>query len=672
MATTCRCVPGARRWRTAAAAAQDEDRAVAMDEHTDERLTRGRAGPLRAVQPRPTGPREPPQPGLLAATAGGGGRSRRACLRWRPDPSLERGASGSLPGGPAAGDGGQPALPPGGTETIDGRGARAESAILALRLASGIDRGRPGRPGARGRASPGRIDAGLVRADGRPADADDRAAGCCPTRSSRGCCPTPRRSPIGVPSRHERTDRSRADAIDPQAASAARRATRSPSWRPRHPGRTARSCCGPSRGSSDGASRSASASTSTTASAIWPVGTRIAPPTSMPPTATRTSRPSSVSRAAMAVARLLPLLDRDAIGANPKPLCGYSDITMLHLAIEAWTEPGTISFYSNGASGVGWPRPPTSRGRTMHRALFSDEPYGPIPPDPDDPYVRTITGGTARGRLTGGCLDLVQTTLGTPIEIDTRGRIVYLEDLDMGAYQLDGGLTTCAMRASWRRRRASSSASCTGSAGGAPSGIVHAGHEHRGRPEVGHRAARCALHLRPAHRPRQAPRDRAPRRPGDPGRGRRHARHRRGGHRRLGRVGWPSGSRGDVWGIIGAFGPSSLEARRAASTRHPSCSRRSWCCRCRRRGSRRPRSRHRRPPRRHVELSVQAASTPPLPACAHVYKDIKTRFRDLSQWRRTLVDTRLRVGSAYKPKDLVSVSQANIGGSGKVRAHHHR
>ncbi len=140
-------------------------------------------------------------------------------------------------------------------------------------------------------------------------------------------------------------------------------------------------------------------------------------------------------------ARLLPLLDRDAIAANPKPLCGYSDISILHLAIEAWTEPGTVSFYSNGASGVGSPDTTDFSRDELHRALFSDAPYGPIPPNPDDPYVRTITGGTARGRLTGGCLDLVLTTLGTPIEIDTRGRIVYLEDWDMDVYQLDGWLT---------------------------------------------------------------------------------------------------------------------------------------------------------------------------------------------------------------------------------------
>ena len=137
--------------------------------------------------------------------------------------------------------------------------------------------------------------------------------------------------------------------------------------------------------------------------------------------------------------RLIPLLDRDAIAASRKALCGYSDITSLHLAVEAWSE--TISFYSNGASGVGAHEVTTFSLDTMRRALFSDEVYGEIPRDPDDPWVRTITGGTARGRLTGGCLTLVQATLGTAIEIQTEGRILYLEDLDMHSYTLDTVLT---------------------------------------------------------------------------------------------------------------------------------------------------------------------------------------------------------------------------------------
>ena len=137
--------------------------------------------------------------------------------------------------------------------------------------------------------------------------------------------------------------------------------------------------------------------------------------------------------------RLIPLLDGDLIAANPKPLCGYSDITTLHLAVQKWAR--VISFYSNGAAGVGAPEVTELSKGTMHRALFSDEPYGAIPRDPDDPYVRTITGGTTTGRLTGGCITLVQSTIGTPVEIETDGTILVLEDLDMHAYILDGALT---------------------------------------------------------------------------------------------------------------------------------------------------------------------------------------------------------------------------------------
>lgn len=62
----------------------------------------------------------------------------------------------------------------------------------------------------------------------------------------------------------------------------------------------------------------------------------------------------------------------------------------------------------------------------------------------------------------------------------------------------------------------------------------------------------------------------------------------------------------------------------------------------------------------------RVAATPRLPACA--YKDITTRFRNLDQWRKTSVDTRLRVGPKYAPTDLVSVGRAGTAGSGKVRA----
>jgi muramoyltetrapeptide carboxypeptidase len=45
--------------------------------------------------------------------------------------------------------------------------------------------------------------------------------------------------------------------------------------------------------------------------------------------------------------------------------------------------------------------------------------------------------GSASGTLLGGCLALVETTLGTPWELDTRGAILLLEDRALKPYQLD-------------------------------------------------------------------------------------------------------------------------------------------------------------------------------------------------------------------------------------------
>jgi len=137
--------------------------------------------------------------------------------------------------------------------------------------------------------------------------------------------------------------------------------------------------------------------------------------------------------------RLIPLLDEAAFAANPKILCGYSDLTTLHLAQQRWGN--VISFYSNGASGIGSAEVTEFSKAHLKRALFSDEPFGPIGPNPDDPYVRTVVGGKATGRLTGGCAGLISSAVGTRLAPDFRGRIVVLEEIELEGYWFDGYLT---------------------------------------------------------------------------------------------------------------------------------------------------------------------------------------------------------------------------------------
>jgi muramoyltetrapeptide carboxypeptidase len=73
----------------------------------------------------------------------------------------------------------------------------------------------------------------------------------------------------------------------------------------------------------------------------------------------------------------------------------------------------------------------------LRRALFGAL-TGPLPMGDT---VETLQSGQARGILCGGNLSLVRDSLGTPWELDTRGKILFLEDVGEKTYRLDGMLT---------------------------------------------------------------------------------------------------------------------------------------------------------------------------------------------------------------------------------------
>jgi muramoyltetrapeptide carboxypeptidase len=137
-------------------------------------------------------------------------------------------------------------------------------------------------------------------------------------------------------------------------------------------------------------------------------------------------------------AQAIPHLDFDAIAASPKPLVGFSDITALHVSIRQRTGMPTV--YGNGLIGVGAAEA-TAFTRERLLAVLTGDATGPVPPNPDDPYVRAIRGGTVTAPLVGGCLWLLMQTMGTPWEIDLDGAIFFLEDYKAPPYYVDGMLT---------------------------------------------------------------------------------------------------------------------------------------------------------------------------------------------------------------------------------------
>ncbi len=137
-------------------------------------------------------------------------------------------------------------------------------------------------------------------------------------------------------------------------------------------------------------------------------------------------------------ARLLPHLDFEAIGRNPKVLLGFSDITALLLSVHA--RSGFVTFHGmNGASAwnrfnVGWFRRVLMLGEavTMTNPRESGDLLAPVAN-----RIRTITPGRAQGRLLGGNLTVLTTIIGSGMLPDFTGSILFLEDVQEAPYRID-------------------------------------------------------------------------------------------------------------------------------------------------------------------------------------------------------------------------------------------
>jgi muramoyltetrapeptide carboxypeptidase len=119
--------------------------------------------------------------------------------------------------------------------------------------------------------------------------------------------------------------------------------------------------------------------------------------------------------------RVIPYLDPDVFRRNPKTFVGYSDITALHLwlmrraQLRVFHGPTLDELFSGGSD-------PTVA--SLLAAISEPRPAGRL----TGQGVRAVRPGRATGHLTGGNLSLVQQTIGTPYEIDTRGSILFLEE----------------------------------------------------------------------------------------------------------------------------------------------------------------------------------------------------------------------------------------------------
>ncbi|MEK4116977.1 LD-carboxypeptidase [Paenibacillus sp. FSL W8-0919] len=130
------------------------------------------------------------------------------------------------------------------------------------------------------------------------------------------------------------------------------------------------------------------------------------------------------TRGGTGVAGILPYLDYGVIRNNPKIITGYSDITVLLNTLHQLVD--LITFHSLLLIDFK-PDTPSYNFDQFFAATSLYSLSRPIQNPPGMPLVSRIPGNVT-GPLIGGNLTSFVDTLGTPFEIDTRGKILVLEE----------------------------------------------------------------------------------------------------------------------------------------------------------------------------------------------------------------------------------------------------
>lgn len=135
------------------------------------------------------------------------------------------------------------------------------------------------------------------------------------------------------------------------------------------------------------------------------------------------------ARGGYGTVRIIDNLNFDRFIKNPKWIVGYSDITVLHSHIQTnyniETLHATMPVNMDGSSER------READNSLKKALFGEKLEYHF-----ESGKNSLTG-MVHGPLTGGNLSILYSLTGTPSDISTKGKILFLEDVDEYLYHID-------------------------------------------------------------------------------------------------------------------------------------------------------------------------------------------------------------------------------------------
>jgi muramoyltetrapeptide carboxypeptidase len=136
-----------------------------------------------------------------------------------------------------------------------------------------------------------------------------------------------------------------------------------------------------------------------------------------------------LARGGYGTVRIIDKIDFSLFAKTPKWILGYSDATVLHSHISKYFEiatmhcPMAFNFNANSAT--------IEAIQSIRKSLFGEN----LVYDFEPHFLNR--NGISEGILTGGNLSIIYSLTGTSSQIDTRGKILFLEDLDEYLYHVD-------------------------------------------------------------------------------------------------------------------------------------------------------------------------------------------------------------------------------------------
>lgn len=142
------------------------------------------------------------------------------------------------------------------------------------------------------------------------------------------------------------------------------------------------------------------------------------------------SRAVFLARGGYGLLRILPRVDRGALRVHPKPIVGFSDATAL---LASCFQAGVAAIH--GPMFYQFADLPLEDKSALFTLLEDPEP-GVLLTD-----LEEIRSGDALGPLLGGNLEVLSRLLGTPVQPDFDGAVLFLEEVGELPYRVDRLLT---------------------------------------------------------------------------------------------------------------------------------------------------------------------------------------------------------------------------------------